>query len=167
MRLADYANESGIAWPSNATLSRECNLSERAVRKAIAELACDGAIRIESGGGRHLTNRYTVKRNPALNAPFQEKPGTTNPVSRAINPAPHAGNGAPRAPQPSVTIRESSGGGKTPFAFDRELKNRIKRAEKEIEKVKCRGILKDSDWARIKELNSNIKGWNDELLSRK
>ncbi len=66
-----------------------------------------------------------------------------------------------------LSKHSSNNASSIPLVFDRELENRIKRAEKEIEKVKCRGILKDSDWARIKELKGSIEGWNNQLLSRK
>lgn len=68
----------------------------------------------------------------------------------------------------SSMLQASNGQSKPHFppSFDRELENRIKRAESEIEKVKCKGILGDADRARIKTLRAKIQTWNEEILSR-
>lgn len=53
-----------------------------------------------------------------------------------------------------------------PQVFDNELEGRIARAEKRIEKIKCKGTLSDFDRSEIKDLRSKIEHWDKEILSR-
>jgi hypothetical protein len=113
LALCDSANDQGECYPSVGALTLKCSLSERAIRKALAELEASGHMRREMRVGRSTTYWMT----PAPRAP---QGGTTcTPAPRAplhhVHPTPapraprgghdvHPG-GAPRAP---ITINEPS-----------------------------------------------------------
>lgn len=52
--LADYANDSGFAWPGRALLASEAGVSERTVIRAIQKLCADGWVEVaeNASGGR-------------------------------------------------------------------------------------------------------------------
>src|SRR6266545_3617984 len=88
LAIADHANGDGVdAFPSIAQLMHKTGLSERAVQKAVGELAELGELQVAFGGGRGRTNRYRVLMvdrpaeavNPAEETPY-EKRGKENPV---------------------------------------------------------------------------------------
>ncbi len=85
LSLADQANDTGLCWPSIATIAYRCGLSERGLRNVLDALAEAGQIRREQRAGR--STHYHV--TPAPRAPH---PGT------ACTPTP-----APRAPHPGTT----------------------------------------------------------------
>jgi hypothetical protein len=129
LAIADCANDRGAeAYPSTATLMQKTGLSERGVRKAVAELEELGELSVDYKGGPHGCNRYRLIMDPAPRAespaddhtrhvvpgPQQTRhdmPGTrhdmhpaphaADPARGAADPAPHAENPAPRAPKPS------------------------------------------------------------------
>lgn len=127
LAIADNcAHDDGTgAWPSNAELASKTNLSERAVQVAVKKLVEINELKVEWGGGRSGTNRYTVVMtnlnpadpagipalgNPAGSAPFEETPQDLHPEesaggrtdegsqARADNPADPARNPAESAP---------------------------------------------------------------------
>ena len=59
-RLADYANDDGVCYPSVETICRQLGLGESTVRTAIAELESAGWLRRESRrkGNRNTSNLY-------------------------------------------------------------------------------------------------------------
>jgi predicted DNA-binding transcriptional regulator YafY len=63
MAIAYHENETG-AWMSQATLARLCNMSERTVRRHVAELRDLYEIDIlpgeGAGSGARMTNRYFI-----------------------------------------------------------------------------------------------------------
>ncbi|TYO91447.1 helix-turn-helix domain-containing protein [Oceanicella actignis] len=79
LALADYANEDGECWPSIDGLCKKSRLSARGVQSVLRRLEKAGWVRIESGGGRANTNRYTIvlpdvrAENPASDAPFDDQ----------------------------------------------------------------------------------------------
>jgi hypothetical protein len=103
MSLADQANDQGVCWPGIDSMRIRTCLGERTIQRSIRELQQAGLIRIDDGGGRKNTNRYTVlcdavaderfrqaeadmkakevPKNPDTEAPFQsEKGDTTAPI---------------------------------------------------------------------------------------
>lgn len=64
LALADRADDNGFAWPSIEDLCERTRLSPRAVQKALANLVELGELKVESGGGRRVRNRYTIIPKP-------------------------------------------------------------------------------------------------------
>lgn len=60
LAIADFAGESGIAWPSRQTLARRTRLDPSTVRRIVRKLEADGHIRVSRSTGRHQTNVYTL-----------------------------------------------------------------------------------------------------------
>jgi len=77
LALADFANKGGVAWPSILTLARKTGLSPRQVQRLLRKLEVAGDIKIEDGGGRKRTHRYTFPRygNSDTMSPFNQKNG--------------------------------------------------------------------------------------------
>jgi Helix-turn-helix domain len=58
--LANFANNSGLAWPGTTRLAKITRLSSRTVHRAIKELVrCGDIVSVTRGGGRR-TNRYLL-----------------------------------------------------------------------------------------------------------
>jgi hypothetical protein len=81
MAIADYADAAGSCWPSQRAIMEETELSERAVRNALAELADAG-----------LLNRVERRR------PDGSRASDMLTLNMGEQPAPDAGGGAPDAP---------------------------------------------------------------------
>lgn len=64
LAIADRADEDGFAWPSIEDIAERTLLSPRAVQKGILALTDLGELKVESGGGRHRRNRYTIIPKP-------------------------------------------------------------------------------------------------------
>lgn len=64
LALADRADDKGFAWPSIDDLCERTKLSPRAVQKALLNLVELGELKVESGGGRRVRNRYTIVPKP-------------------------------------------------------------------------------------------------------
>lgn len=102
LALADNANDEGDCYPSVATLTHKCSLSERAVQYAITELVGMGHVSREVRSGRSTVYRVHPRTSctPAPDAPVQ-----------VVHPTP-----APDAPHPRTscthnhqgTVKESS-----------------------------------------------------------
>ena len=62
VKIADNANDDGIAWPSIKTIAEHVELSPRAVQNNIRRLADDGFLKIEERyvGGVQLPNFYQL-----------------------------------------------------------------------------------------------------------
>lgn len=60
--LCDYANDSGVCWPSNDAIAYKVGISNRQVRRIIADLKDQGVVElVEQGGkGPRNTNRVVV-----------------------------------------------------------------------------------------------------------
>ena len=69
LAIADFADDSGIAFPSVPTLAEKVRLSERSVHYLIKILQASGELVITAGGGRGRANTYRI--NHAAN--FTEK----------------------------------------------------------------------------------------------
>lgn len=61
LALADFANDEGECWPSQATLALKTRMSERSVIRMVKKLAEQGAIFIQQERrGRSTRNSYTI-----------------------------------------------------------------------------------------------------------
>lgn len=105
LSLADHADDDGVCYPSIARLCKRTSLAERTVQGTVKRLTQRGLLVVEYGGGRNGTNRFTVRANPAADAPPQQmhprRKCATPPQMTAKNPAADA-------PKPSRTTIEPS-----------------------------------------------------------
>lgn len=103
LALADYADDNGRCYPSNARLCERTGLSERAVRTNIRALEANGFLTVHIGVGQAGANVYFVRPEggqeipPAGNAPGRK----CTPPRQQVPP-----DGAADAPKPSLTIIE-------------------------------------------------------------
>ncbi len=164
--LADHADvKTQKCWHAIQTIAKDCHLSKRAVYRAIKELSELGLIKIESGGGKHHTNTYFVPSNGDSVAPLPKQTVT----NRHANGDGMAQKGDYVAPQSSVIRNESKGerNGKTPpYVFDKEFQNRIKLADEEIERIRCKAGLSEVDRERISFLKKKQREWRDTIFNR-
>jgi hypothetical protein len=77
LALADYANkDDGICWPRVDTLATKVRMKPRQVQNILKQLQADGAISIQRGGGRGMSNIYKLEmgaQRVQSTAPFPEK----------------------------------------------------------------------------------------------
>jgi hypothetical protein len=122
LALADCMNTAdGWAWPSNRELQRKTQLTERAVRTAITELAALGELAVEFNAGPGGCNRYRVltpaenkegqKLPPAETAPRQDLPPSASMQRSDQTPAETAPpeNSAPRQNLPRPPAESAPG----------------------------------------------------------
>lgn len=165
MCLCDHADEkTGIAFPSVKTISQECELSERAVRKSLRGLESLSLISTNQRGDKHLVSEYKLCIQG----------GTTCPLTRNGVPPkgePRSAKGEPRAPQASGSHTEATRGGTPPIPKDFELL--ILRAKEEQERLKNRGAHINAhgiEWhneplrLEFVELSGKIKIWKTKML---
>lgn len=94
--LANYADESGAAWPSQATLAGDTDLTDRSVRTALAELEARGLITRAKRyvDGKRLTDRFTIVVCAASvpegrsGRTVPETPSGTQTLPEALSPHP-------------------------------------------------------------------------------
>lgn len=101
LAIADRADDNGLAWPSIDDIAQRTQLSPRAVQKGIANLVEIGEIDVESGGGRHRSNRYRITPKPGTSdGVTDDKPRTSDGVSTEETPnfAPETPNSATETP---------------------------------------------------------------------
>jgi hypothetical protein len=90
--LANRANKSGAAWPSLQTISGDCGLSVRQVRRALRQLELAGEIETtRSPGRKSSTYRLREPGHLVLVEPGQNRPPTRtnaslNPDRMSANP---------------------------------------------------------------------------------
>lgn len=82
LALADFANDSGVCWPSVSSLADRIGEGERHIHRLIKELVASGDLIVVPGGGRGKTTRYGIA--VGLNARQREKLNTVlqNSVSQ-------------------------------------------------------------------------------------
>ena len=80
--LADNANDDGICWPSIATICRRTCLSDKSVRRAIAELEVQGLL-IRNGQVGTVSKYKIVPPNPGHCGQTGQ---TDTPVTQSITP---------------------------------------------------------------------------------
>jgi hypothetical protein len=70
LALADFANDEGECWPSQATIARKARCSVRHVRTTILAMVADGEIEItEQRLGRRARTAYLMKRGTQFLSP--------------------------------------------------------------------------------------------------
>lgn len=66
LKIADNANDSGVAFPSIKSLAKHCSISQRTVQRIIQSLAAEGLITVEKryrDDGSQSSNYYTLRPN--------------------------------------------------------------------------------------------------------
>ncbi len=134
--LADWADDSGLCWPSIDSVARRARCSESTARRSVRKLEDAGLLVREGFSRGRATNRYRIITNPGkstgLGSDTDSYPQVTNPVKmtpcqidRVESPtlAPVTANPgvgdtptlAPVTPEPSLNPQEppaaASGGG--------------------------------------------------------
>ena len=90
LAIADCASsDGGNAWPSNKELQRKTNLTERAVRTAVAELIELGELAVDLNAGPGGCNRYRVIMTtpPADSAPGKDCPPAESAPPQNLPPS--------------------------------------------------------------------------------
>lgn len=115
LKLADWANDEGICYPSMAKLAKKSRMSERQARRIVRLLVAAGEISIEQVGGRiegrNLANVYRVKTDGGvkMSSPDARVPaGGTFPV---------AWGGSGRPPIRKEPSKETRGSRRGSFSF--------------------------------------------------
>ncbi|MXV35949.1 MULTISPECIES: helix-turn-helix domain-containing protein [unclassified Saccharibacter] len=95
--LANYANESGIAFPSNVLLAAQTGLTDRAVRNAKKALIEAGILERSEAYGR-----MSVRLRLEYTAPKKTEQHSTKPEPRSDKPEPYSAQSKPepRSAQP-------------------------------------------------------------------
>lgn len=157
--LCDHANdETGLCWPSVKTICEETELSERVVRRVISELENLSLLKVERRGEKHLVSRYWVTKQGCTTS-------TLRVHQEQAKGARSAWEGAPRAPQASGSLSETTkGNGHTPKKFVSELVALVREANEEIQRLKDSGD--PSKKPRIRELCQKRREWREEMLSQ-
>lgn len=60
LRLADYANNEGVCWPSIPRVAEFCRMSERQVQRILRTLESEGVVSVSQRGERHQCSIYTI-----------------------------------------------------------------------------------------------------------
>lgn len=112
LRLAEFADEDGLCWPSATRVAEDTGLCERMVRKAFATIVTAGLASRERREGRTDTYRLTLsgqltpERHSGVSeeTPRNHVPDTPEP--RSITPERHSVTPAPRSDEPIITNHE-------------------------------------------------------------
>lgn len=107
LAIADFADDTGRAFPSISSLKAKSALSERGVQQAIAKLQESGELRVDVAAGPHGVNVYWVvlsaltgeEYTPAKSAP----PQNLHPADSALTPRKIC---TQTVIEPSVSMRE-------------------------------------------------------------
>jgi hypothetical protein len=60
LSIADFANDTGAAWPSISTIARKSRISDRQTKRVIKQLEEAGELGVERGTGPKRTNTYII-----------------------------------------------------------------------------------------------------------
>ena len=134
LKLADCANDAGAnAFPSVATMARECGLSERSVQNALRRLTSSGRIDVQAPATRYTSTIYRVMG--ARGAPLAG-PGVRHPDgARGAN---NDGSG--------VHVERIMGAGGAPDPLKRSIKE-IRQENRRRERDQDLASKKDQDLA--------------------
>lgn len=117
LALADFCDDQGVCFPSMVRIAAKACITERGAQKILRRMEEEGLVSIETGGGRHGCNRYTINmRNhepETVNMVHPERRsgerGDTKPRTREQKPRTRVQetlNGG--SPEPSLTTIEPS-----------------------------------------------------------
>ena len=122
--LAWYANDDGIAWPSQATLAEDANVTERRIRDALTQLVALGEI-VRVVRGRRATVTWQILL-PAASKPGSPAPDLT--ASKPGSPAPDL-NSNPEASRFNPEASRRKSGGQLPPNLQEPSKEPVAAAE--------------------------------------
>lgn len=110
LALADFADDSGVCWPSIRSVAQKARLTERGAQKIMRRLEARRYIEREESAGRGGTNRYRITPNAVHPAPERY-----SPLPRTVftptpeHGSPHPPNAVHRPPEPPFTPTLNSG----------------------------------------------------------
>ena len=116
LALANYANDDGYCWPTQASLSSDTSLSQRRLRDHLHALTLDGWVRIMAlGNGRGKSTQYLLNvelialkaggRSPKR--ALGKRAEKADPLSQKADD-PDGKGGQPTSDQPSLTVNDPS-----------------------------------------------------------
>jgi hypothetical protein len=110
LALADWANDEGVAWPSMDRLAQKARIDRRSAQRIVRQLAKDGVLEIEEGGGRSKQHRYVLKmETAALSRPlFEVKNGDILNIETAAFDPERATSDPQRATFDAETVTPTS-----------------------------------------------------------
>ncbi len=80
--LADWADDTGLCWPSIDSIARRARCSESTARRSVRALEKSGLVIRESSSSGRATNRYRIIRSNPVNLTGSEGyPQADNPVT--------------------------------------------------------------------------------------
>ena len=103
MCLANYANEKGECWPSQKTISREAELSERSTRDWLQKLEAQGFI---SRSRRHRSDGSRTSDHVVLNLSLAPKSGDSDLTADSAARPVQAANGSKPSGSSRRTYRQ-------------------------------------------------------------
>ena len=106
--LNDYANASGICWPSRAALMGLSGMSGSAVDRAIRELKRSGAVDVIEDGKGRKSNTWQLSGGLNDWAETHHKWGIKLTISGELN-SPKVGNGTPSSSNPKLNPKDVIG----------------------------------------------------------
>lgn len=111
LALADWANDEGVAWPSMDRLAEKARIDRRSAQRIVRQLAKDGVLVLEEGGGRSKQHKYRIQTETVANCrPLAEINGDISTTERATFRAQRATSDAetvtPMSPDPLVEPSE-------------------------------------------------------------
>lgn len=81
LALADWSNDDGVSWPSMERLATKARIDKRSAQRIVRQLAKDGTIKIDEGGGRGKQHRYLIQLETVTNCRPLAEAETVTPVS--------------------------------------------------------------------------------------
>jgi DNA-binding transcriptional ArsR family regulator len=113
MKLADYSNDTGVAFPSVARIALQCEMSERTVQRHLRALEANRLLTSEErrrADGSRTSNTYTLAL-PPVDDELQSGPDKMSPAPRARRTA--SGGGAKSATNDVQVGRQGGDAGDT------------------------------------------------------
>lgn len=102
LAIADFADDSGKAWPSVETLAKKARMKERNVQLSIRKLRKLGELRV-SKPGKFRSNTYHVAQMGAIFTPPQSLRVHPTTPQDVVDYTPRV---HPTTPEPSLTVSE-------------------------------------------------------------
>jgi hypothetical protein len=166
--LADFAGQDNTCFPSQERLAEMTNLSERAIRKGIAELEKAGHLTREgrwSKAGGRTSNLYKLEcgqldyrqTKPARDAGIKPAPDAGPPARGADNPR----HEVPVPAAPGAGISRSTNGSvnrsiKQPAGFTQNQRRRTHREDLEYDRMEQGAVSKAEAPALLRNIMAGI-----------